>query len=264
MENRIPFKITKSYIKANALYIGRRGMNLFGVEPGDTLTVVGGENDVVSAAGKLNPNGAISGMYPFYEHLMLREGDQIELEPVGDKTVRIRLTERATQLATGPQGEVASSPPVVTEGEVPVPAAVFEGVFRRNNLRYKHIELFVPENLNRWEPETETDVYMAFGVMQDHTGYLYCCGTSKELLLELGWNMEGKAKPDAVLIDASTDGYLLAEFKMRSSDFKRNHKPEDVDVRVVWKDDEPDRKQLPAIVLCLHDIAREAAYKRLG
>ena len=66
------------------------------------------------------------------------------------------------------------------------------------------------------------------------------------------------------MIDAGTYEYMLAEFKMRSSDFKRNHAADEVDVLVVWKDDEADRSTLPAIVLCLHDISLEAAHQRLG
>ena len=263
MESRIPFKITKSYIKANSLYIGRRGMESFGVEAGDQLIVNAAEAPDMEATGKLNANGAISGMYPIYERLALREGDIVELERIAARTVRIRVMERATQAASGPQGEVLPAPPRSDEGQDQVSEDVYEGVFRRMGLRHKHIELFVPENLNRWEPATETDVYMAFGVLQDLTGYLYCCGTSKELLNDLGWKASG-AKPDAVLIDAGTYEYMLAEFKMRSSDFKRNHAADEVDVLVVWKDDEADRSTLPAIVLCLHDISLEAAHQRLG
>jgi hypothetical protein len=66
-------------------------------------------------------------------------------------------------------------------------------------------------------------------------------------------------KPDAVLVDDETSEYLVAEFKMRSSAFALNHQPDDVDVLIVWEDDERDRSRLPRAVVSLRDIARTAA-----
>ena len=51
----------------------------------------------------------------------------------------------------------------------------------------------------------------------------------------------------------------MAEWKKSSSDFKSNHKPDDVDVLVCWLDDETDRLLLPPKVLALRDVARTAA-----
>jgi len=53
--------------------------------------------------------------------------------------------------------------------------------------------------------------------------------------------------------------YLVAEFKMSSSAFTSNHNKEDIDVLVVWDDDESERTRLPDHVRCLRDIARSAA-----
>lgn len=124
-------------------------------------------------------------------------------------------------------------------------------------LAHIHIEPFRPENLNHWNPETETDVYMAFGVLQEFTDYRYCCGASADLLRRLGATYQ--TKPDAVLISRLDDHYLMAEWKMKSSDFKSNHLPSDVDVVVCWVDDEPDKSKLPPTTLALRDVARLAA-----
>jgi hypothetical protein len=130
-------------------------------------------------------------------------------------------------------------------------------VFQRQRLRPIHIELFSPENLNRWVPENEPDVYMAFGVLQEYTRYRYCCATSKRLLDLLGFQAD--TKPDAVLVDDNTGEYVVAEFKMRSSAYCENHKPGDVDVLIVWEHDSDESDKLPPHVLSLREIAREAA-----
>jgi hypothetical protein len=65
-------------------------------------------------------------------------------------------------------------------------------------------------------------------------------------------NYAGASKPDAILIDRVTDEYLMAEWKMKSSAYKTNHAPGDVDVLVCWLDDEIDRESLPSIVLSLY------------
>ncbi len=73
--------------------------------------------------------------------------------------------------------------------------------------------MFRPESLDTWKPETETDVYVAFGVLHEFTDFKYCCGASKAILEKLGADYDGTAKPDAILIDRVTDEYLMAEWK---------------------------------------------------
>ena len=60
------------------------------------------------------------------------------------------------------------------------------------------------------------------------------------------------------MYDKRTGNYLLAEFKIKSSDYKKNHKPNDVDVLVVWRDDETERSNLPKIVIELYKISKIA------
>ena len=152
-------------------------------------------------------------------------------------------------------------PPSVKLRDVQSPAAAAEAVtttrsvFQRQGLRYLFIEPFAPGNLARWNPRTEPDVYMVFGVLAEYTDYRYASGASKEILDRLGYT--APTKPDAVLIDRGTDEYLMSEFKVKSSDFKSNHKPEDVDVLVCWIDDETNRGQLPPAVLALKTLMEE-------
>ena len=131
-------------------------------------------------------------------------------------------------------------------------------VFERKNLKHIHIEPFRPENLSYWEPKSETDIYMAWGILQEYTGYKYCCGTTIALLRDLGYEASNDTKPDAILINDATNCYEIAEMKIRSSDFDRNHKKEDIDVLVVWHDDEQDRSKLPGTVIELYQTAKDA------
>ena len=127
-----------------------------------------------------------------------------------------------------------------------------KGVFDRQALKHLHIETFAPGNLARWNPQTEPDIYMIFGVLSEYTDFRYCCGASKALLDKLGY--EADTKPDAILIDRTRNAYLMAEFKMRSSEFKMNHKADEVDVLVCWIDDAQDPSELPPLVLALKSL----------
>ena len=56
-------------------------------------------------------------------------------------------------------------------------------------------------------------------------------------------------------IYSATGQYLVAEFKMKSSEFTLNHEAEDVDVLICWQDDQKnDREKLPPNVLALHNL----------
>jgi hypothetical protein len=66
------------------------------------------------------------------------------------------------------------------------------------------------------------------------------------------------------LIDRITDEYVMGEWKMRSSDYKLNHGPQDVDVLVCWVDDEQQRALLSATVISLQEVARTVASENIG
>lgn len=239
--------ITTSYQRLFTFYFGAAEMRAAGLLAGRVIVTVR-DRPELSAEGNLTPNGALSGMSPLYRGLSLREGDIVEAEPAGASAIVITNVVRA-------RGREEIDPAQPT-GAVDVEGPT-RSVFQRQQLRALHIEVFSPENLNRWEPATETDVYMVFGVLQEYTRHRYCCATSQALLDRLGFT--ASTKPDAILVDNDTREYLVAEFKMRSSAFTVNHEPGDVDVLIVWDDDATDRSALPREVVSLREIARHAA-----
>jgi hypothetical protein len=243
----LTFDVTPGYRALFAFYFGTPAIRAAGLAPG-RYTVTVRSRPELAAEGNMNANGALTGMSPLYRGLALRDGDVIEAEESGPMALAITGVQRR-----GLPEHASPAPPHASSDS---PEAI-RPVFQRQQLRALHIEMFSPENLNRWEPATETDVYMAFGVLQEYTRHRYCCATSQALLDRLGFN--APTKPDAILIDNDTREYLVAEFKMRSSAFALNHRPEDVDVLVVWEDDVADKAGLPREVVCLREIARQAA-----
>jgi len=234
--NSFETTIKESYLELRSIYIVKEA----GLEPGKITVLIEGQPDF-SAEGKLNSQGILSGMAKLYKKLSLKVEAKLKFSVTNDKNLLIEPPPLELPIPTSPE-----PPPVQT-------------VFEAKNLRYIHIEPFRPENLDNWEPENETDVYLAFGVLQDYTDYQYCCAASQALLNKLGAKYENSSKPDAILIDRASDQYLMAEWKKLSSDFKSNHKPEDVDVLVCWIDDETERGSLPKHVLALHSVAKKAA-----
>ena len=222
--------------------------------------------------GSLNASRRLTGMAEMYSILHLEPGDELDFEKKSDNEIKIlrikkapvesnaiaAIVDLAGDNSTGSTGALEYLNKSRDDGDR-------NGVFPRKKLKYIHIDLFRPENLNFWTLQTEPDVYMVFGVLQEYTAYRYCCGTSANLLKNLGYffgcNDDGSrlAKPDAILIDVGTKEYLIAEFKMNSSDFVSNHHKDDIDVLIVWDDDSKDKINLPNKVVCLKDVAREMA-----
>ena len=248
MDEKYETTITPSYIQLRSIYIGAE-VPKTQLKPGQ-VTVLLADDPEFSVVGKLNQQGLLTGMAKLHKHLDLRDGTRVEFSIGGEDSITIHLP----------------NPPIpraVDEGALefsPEPQTVFE----KNNLKHIHIEAFRPENLENWAPETETDVYLAFGVLQELTDFLYCCGVNKGVIAKLGANYDGLSMPDAILIDRTNDQYLMAEWKKLSSDFKTNHKPGDVDVLVCWLDDESDQSRLPPRVLALHSVAKTAAEIKLA
>lgn len=243
-------RIKPSYVMLRSLYLGAEAMRDPGIVPG-TVTALIADDDDFAVEGTLNAQGYLSGMAKLYHRLNLRSGMELEFE----------VNEEGSLIITPPPVPLGGAGGVAV-GQGPIPVA--ETVFSRMNLRRIHIEPFRAENLDNWEPENETDVYLAFGVLQEFTDFQYCCAASQALLDRLGANYDGAAKPDAILIDRSTDEYLMAEWKKHSSDYKTNHRPGDVDVLVCWHDNERNRDVLPTRVLPLHRVAKDAAITKLG
>ncbi len=241
--NEYETTIQKSYASLKWLLVGAKAAKEAGLERGGKMTVLIAQDSDFTTEGTLVDAFRLTGLSALFYRLQLKEGD----------TVKFRV-----QNITGAQTLTVIAP---TATLPPIPA---KSIFAKNNLQHIHIEPFRPESLNHWEPETETDVYMAFGVLQDNTDFQYCCGASQAILTKLGAKYDEATKPDAILIDKTTREYVMGEWKKKSSDFKANHKPEDVDVLVCWIDDETDRAKLPKKTVSLHEIAKLAAEANLN
>jgi hypothetical protein len=246
MKKEYETRIKPSYMQLRSIYLGADTLRDPNLRSG-TVTVLLENDEEFSVEGTLNPQGYLSGMAKLYRHLKLQDGTVMVFSITDNGNIVVRA-------ANAPQtgGEDKDLEPTL-------PPSVETTIFERKKLRHVHIEPFRPENLNNWEPETETDVYLAFGVLQEYTDFQYCCGASTTLLKKLGANYDDSAKPDAIVVDRTTGQYLMAEWKKHSSDYKGNHKPDDVDVLVCWHDNETDKSKLPRTVLELHSVAKTAA-----
>jgi len=233
--------ISSSYITLKSLYLSAEAMRDGAFQAGKVSVLLSADPSFL-LEGTLNRQGGLSGMAALFYKLQLKENDEIQF---------------TTQNAQGTQSITIVSPqPLAVPAQPPKPQGT---IFSKQNLRHIFIEPFRPENLNHWEPETETDVYMAFGVLQEYTDYQYCCGASQSLLDRLGAKYDVATKPDAILIDRVSGEYVMGEWKKKSSEFKLNHKPEEIDVLVCWIDDESDKSKLPGKIVALHSVARVAA-----
>jgi hypothetical protein len=234
--------VRPAYIELRSIYVGAQARGELAPGP---VTVLIEDDDEFSVEGTLNAQGLLSGMAKLYATLPLLQGTRVHFAVQAD-------------------GSIVVKSPKPSDGVPPAAVVGGETVFEAKRFKHLHFEIFRPENLDNWEPESETDVYLAFGVLQEFTDFQYCCGVSKALLDKLGATYAESAKPDAILIDRNTDQYLLAEWKRLSVDYKLNHGPEDVDVLVCWHDNELDKARLPRRVLALHSIAKKAAGTKLG
>lgn len=241
--------IRKSYSDLRILYIGVKVREAAALKPG-SLTILHADDPDFSVTGTMDSDGYVTGLAKLYHYL----------EPQPDTTLSFSVSTDGSLVITSPKAPVAPQGTEVPDVLEPKPKSVFEG----RGLKHLHLEPFHPENLKRWQPETEPDVYMAFGVLQDYTDYQYCCGASKAVLEKLGADYRDTAKPDAILIDRTTSQYMMAEWKKVSSEYKLNHAPADVDILVCWEDNEADRSKLPPTVLALRTIAQKAAARALA
>lgn len=240
------FEIKENYRKIYSIRIGTEFAKKGHLLPGQ-LTVRfefqdqdNEDNSGLIIEGNYNGiNGLLSGMSSFYKRFNLIDGEKIEFKIVSTTEILINFNKIK----------------VISQKNIPKE----KSVFRLKGLKYRHIEPFRVENLNNWEPQTESDIYMIFGVLEEFTDFKYCCGASKRLLDDLGY--KATTKPDAILIDRTTNEYLIAEVKINSASFTLNHKKDDIDVLIVWWDDEKEREKLPKEVVCLKNLAIQSAAK---
>lgn len=251
--------ITHGYARNFVFYLGADALGDGKFRGGQKVTVsyVDNDNELIEE-GALQATGVLSGMAPFYRILKLPIGARIKLFcSVSEAQVQTARIVEVIRPAGAEQLEPAAAQ---------LPQAT--PVLTRLAARYVHFDMYRHELAADWEPSGEADVYLAFGSLQDYTDYIYCCGVNVQVLRTLGVQdkfEERKSQngregiPDALLVERTTRRYLLTEFKMRSSDFAKNHSADLIDVLVCWEDDERDRSLLPPAVVALRDKAREAA-----
>ncbi|NMB98723.1 MAG: hypothetical protein GYA35_00400 [Thermoanaerobaculaceae bacterium] len=239
-------RINETYRRLFSIRLGRPGALQNRLTPGLITIIVYAGNETITIKGTYNgDNGLLSGLAQLYRLGYLDNREEVAFQIRDQNTIEI-----AFQVAEVGQNQAQVN---LMERE--------QTVFERRHLNHIHIEPFRPENLRNWFPRTEPDIYMIFGVLEEYTDFKYCCGTNMDLLRQLGYQTEENAKPDAILISRTTGEYLIAEFKLRSSQFFQNHDRDDIDVLVVWENDvnEEGRNELPNHIVVLSEIARTAA-----
>lgn len=238
-------RVTDSSIRLRNLYLGREAVDELGLKTGEKyqVSVLGIESAEIR--GTLTNNFSIGALSPLYAAFDLAPGDTITVS-VDDGVLLLEPPQEKSKNRESPS-EAAAEPAEEREEQT---------VFGRKRLRHLHIEAFSPGNLGRWVPRTEADVYMVFGPLSEYTDFRYCCGASKALLDQLGYR--ANTKPDAIVIDRQDSSYLVAEVKMRSSDFALNHQKDDVDVLICWEHDAKDAAVLPPHNVVLRDVLQTA------
>jgi hypothetical protein len=135
------------------------------LSPG-TITVLIEDDDEFSGEGTFNAEGLLSGMAKLYGKLPLSDGTKLLFAFQADGSVIVISPQPAAGAPAPGAGDAAQ-----------VPQTMFEA----KQLKHIHIEAFRPENLDNWEEETETDICLAFGVLQAFTDFQYCCDANKTL-----------------------------------------------------------------------------------
>jgi len=256
-------EISKSYVDLRSVNVGTQFISEHDILPGKKYPIIiGYRNDDdhdEQSRGTLHSSGVLGGLAKLYNKFGAGASDTVWVSFEGG-TFIVRVNKAAGESVTQDDANVESgkggaSDSPSSPGETEYAS---QSVFNRLSLKHLHIEVYEPGNLGKWTPQTEADVYLVFGAVLELTDFRYCCGASKRLLDSLGYEIT--PKPDAILIDRSTDEYLIAEMKMRSSDYATNHKADDVDVLVCWHDDcdEDRRRVLPRRVLALQPLIETA------
>ena len=195
--------------------------------------------------GKLNENGVISGLSQLFREQNLRSGMMFSYENHDVDSILLYLNDdSAKNEMTGNQ--FADSP--------------------SKKLKWPHNEICHPDNFKRWSPNSEIDVFFAFGLLHYMTNYSYCCALTNEVIAQIEYFdriSTAKRKPDAILHNKHTNHYLIAKFESNSSDYKKRHNPNDVDVLIVWRDNETNRSHLPMQVVELYSLAKEVSANTL-
>jgi hypothetical protein len=236
-------RVTESAKSLSSLSLGSEFVRNNKLETGKTYSLLVEGVQSSELRGTLQTTTLIGGLAAMYRaYPGLKPDDEVEVEALGNS---LKFT---------PPGVIASPTPPDSD------ATKSEYALERMRARSIFVEPYEPGAINRWEPKSETDVYMVYGRVAQFTPYRFCCATSMEILNKFGIKIE--PKPDALLIESGTDRYLIAEFEVRASTFLvHGHKKDDIDVLVCWRNDIPDRSSELPKVLCLEELIKELIEK---
>ncbi|CAK8714518.1 hypothetical protein KKHLCK_03580 [Candidatus Electrothrix laxa] len=249
-------QIKESAKKIKSLYLGASIAQQLGLETGKKYQIKIQEDigtDLELLTGTLTASWNLGGLSRLYRRFNLNADDSIDIS-FDDGLIKLTppIVKKNTPTSFSGSSNRENDQNSKTNGE--------NAVFDKKKLKHIHIEAYSPGNLGRWTPRTEGDIYMIFGALSEYTDFRYCCGTNQSLLsaLEYSPSEEHPAKPDAIIIDRDTNEYLIAELKMKSSAFKSNHHPDDIDVLICWEDDAKNQSSLPKRVLVLREVLESA------
>ena len=260
-------RITENTLRNCSLYIGANGFQDNRTIPGEIYTVIVpkcyktmNDQNIIEETiqeelvlGTYNRNGWLSGMAKVYSLFNLQPGSLFELTWTSELTLKTNVLPVDDLVALDSQCIIEDGTMDNLNNNIHPRA---ETTYERFNLNHIHFDVYDTRLFDVWVPQTETDIYLAFGQLQERTIYQYVCGFNVETKRKLGYPRE-VTTPDAILIDRITKKYLIAEFKPYSSSFSINHNKADVDVLVVWIDDEQDRTKLPDRVVVMQTYARD-------
>ncbi len=218
----------------------------------ETITLVvsnsaqkhGNKNQHLSAhrfKGTVQQNGTIVGLAKMFNDFPLKKG----------KGYKVRLTGRRykmLKIAYSSNGPEKSG----------IGGRTGKSVLEIKQAKVKYIPPFALEDgsWKSWTPQNEKDLYVVFGALQEKgLNYRFVSSFTSDLKSELGLAKLEHKKCDAILLDTSDNRYLMAEFKILATDYKKNRKEnkKNIDVLVVWEDDCESREGLPQTVLVLSD-----------
>lgn len=198
-------------------------------------------NNSKSYYGRLHKNGVISGLSQlFYDH-NLKSGMRLYFENYKIGSIKLYINKEPSQ-SVSDQPSVSNPP--------------------SEYLKWPHNEIFDINNFKRWHPTSEFDVCFVFGALQEMTDYNYCCAINHDIASKIEYFKtlpSAKTKPDAILRHKHTNAYLIAKFESNSSNYKKHCAKNDVDVLIVWRDDESNRSCLPMHIVELYKLAQKAA-----
>lgn len=226
--------LSETYKNIYSLPIGMKAINN-NLKVGPISIFINNQQEVYN--GRLNENGVISGLVQLFRDENLKSGMTFAYENHDIDSILLYLDDNSSLDEI--TGNIFANPP-------------------SKNLKWPHHEVYHPDNFKRWSPNNVIDVCFAFGLLHHMTNYSYCCALDNSKIAQIEYFERistAKNKPDAILHDKYTNDYSIAKFELNSSNYKKHHTPDDVDVLIVWRDDEKERSHLPTQVIELYQFA---------